>query len=590
MGTVYNLTAGGGGGIRLETIAITAPPAKTCYLAGEAFDPAGMVVTASYSNGAALAATGYAVEPSGPLADGVEAVTVRYTEGGRSAAARQPVTVLPRLLGISVETPPARTEYQVGEVFDPAGMAVSAAYSDGSTRTVEGWTVPTGPFTAPGEQEVAVEYAEHGVTASAVVAVTVARMVIGAAPSQSGSLTYTGEALSPEWADYDPEQLALGGVVSAVGAGTYAAAFTPTERYQWSDGSTGTRSVPWTIGKAAGRLTLTPTELTLSAAAPTGTIQADRAGSGAVSAVSSDESIAVVEVSGTTVAVSSVGQTSGGAVVTVRVEEDENHLAVSGTCRVTAQFTSTVLNENGWEAIRKASDSGDAPNLWSVGDCKSVTLNGTVGSLTLSNYTVYAFILGFNHNEALEGSNRIHFQIGKTAATGGTDVALCDSLYDTQGSSAAFRMNTSMTNRGGWAESYMRKTICSDFKNVISSDLRAILKDVTKYTDNVAGASNKPINITDTLDDFFILSEYEIFGSTNYANTAEADKQAQYDYYKAGNGKVKYKHNNTTTAVKNWIRSPWRITSTSALFVDPTGNLATHNANKSFGFSPCFCV
>ena len=339
MGTVYNLTAGGGGGIRLETIAITAPPAKTRYLAGEAFDPAGMVVTAAYSNGAALAATGYAVEPSGPLADGVEAVTVRYTEGGRSAAALQPVTVLPRLLGISVETPPARTEYQVGEVFDPAGMAVSAAYSDGSTRAVEGWTVPTGPFTAPGDQEVAVESAEHGVTATTAGAVTVARMVIGAAPSQSGSLTYTGEALSPEWADYDPEQLTLGGVVSAVGAGTYAAAFTPTERYQWSDGSTGTRSVPWTIGKAAGRLTLTPAELTLSAAAPTGTIQADRAGSGAVSAVSSDESIAVVEVSGTTVAVSSVGQTSGGAVVTVRVEEDENHLAVSGTCRVTAQFT-----------------------------------------------------------------------------------------------------------------------------------------------------------------------------------------------------------------------------------------------------------
>mgnify|MGYP006865377252 CR=1 FL=1 len=59
----------------------------------------------------------------------------------------------------------------------------------------------------------------------------------------------------------------------------------------------------------------------------------------AVSAVSSDEGVAVVEVSGTAVTVSSVGQTSGAAVVTVCVEEDENHLAVSGTCRVTAQFT-----------------------------------------------------------------------------------------------------------------------------------------------------------------------------------------------------------------------------------------------------------
>lgn len=69
MGNVYNMV-GGGGGIKLVSIAVTTPPTKTRYLSGESFDPAGMVVTATYSNGAKLAATGYAVEPSGPLLDG----------------------------------------------------------------------------------------------------------------------------------------------------------------------------------------------------------------------------------------------------------------------------------------------------------------------------------------------------------------------------------------------------------------------------------------------------------------------------------------------------------------------------------------
>lgn len=326
------------GGIELQSIAITAPPAKTSYLAGEVFDPAGMVVTAAYSNGATLAATGYAVEPSGPLADGVTAVTVRYTEGGRSAAAAQPITVVHRLTGISIETPPAKTEYQAGEVFDPAGMAVLAAYSDGGSAAVTGYTVPTEAFAVPGPQTVAVTYTENGVTASASVSVTVARLVIETVPSQSGSPTYTGEAITLELENYDPAQLTLGGTTSAVNAGEYAATVTPTESWQWSDGTTGAKPVVWTIGKAAGSVSLSPASVTLDKDHLTAEIQVARAGDGAVSAVSSDTGVAAVSVSGTVVTVSSVGRASGTATVTVAVAEGSNHLAASGTALVTASF------------------------------------------------------------------------------------------------------------------------------------------------------------------------------------------------------------------------------------------------------------
>lgn len=331
------------GGIELQSIAITAPPARTSYLAGEAFDPAGMVVTAAYSNGATLAATGYAVEPSGPLADGVEAVTVRYTEGGRSAAAAQPITVIHRLLSISIETPPAKTEYQAGEVFDPAGMAVLAAYSDGGSAAVTGYTVPTEAFAAPGPQTVAVTYTENGVTASASVSVTVARLVIETVPSQSGSPTYTGEAITLELENYDPAQLTLGGTTSAVNAGEYAATVTPTESWQWSDGTTGAKPVVWTIGKAAGSVTIPQNSVTLDASTPMVTLPIDWAGDGTMSAVSSDTSVAVLQVvdggvgSGQ-VLIYAVANTSGTATVTVTVSEGSNHLAVSGTVAVTASF------------------------------------------------------------------------------------------------------------------------------------------------------------------------------------------------------------------------------------------------------------
>lgn len=349
MGTAYNMTGGGaGGGIKLQSIAITAPPARTSYLAGEAFDPMGMVVTAAYSNGATLAATGYAVEPSGPLADGVDAVTVRYTEGGRSATATQPITVIHRLVSISIETPPAKTEYQAGEVFDPAGMAVLAAYSDGGSAAVTGYTVPAEAFAVPGPQTVAVTYTENGVTASASVSVTVARLVIETVPSQSGSPTYTGEAITLELENYDPAQLTLGGTTSAVNAGEYAATVTPTESWQWSDGTTGAKPVVWTIGKAAGSVSLSPASVTLDKDHLTAEIQVARAGDGAVSAVSSDTGVAAVSVSGTVVTVSSVGQASGTATVTVTVAEGSNHLAASGTALVTASFVMIYGVEWDW--------------------------------------------------------------------------------------------------------------------------------------------------------------------------------------------------------------------------------------------------
>lgn len=256
-----------------------------------------------------------------------------------------------------------------------------------------------------------------------------------------------------------------------------------------------------------------------------------------------------------------------------------------------------ALNDCTWDEISEISSSGQAANYFAVGDCKEIVLNGTVGALTFNDYHTYAFIIGFDHNAELEGEHRIHFQLAKTALSGGKDICFVDSNYNSTGSSAAFRMNTRNTNSGGWKDSYMRNNICGTSKTstsgrimgAIPADLRNALKSVTKYTNNTGNSSNSGA-VTATTDYFFLLAEYEVFGNIAYSNTYEANYQQQYAYYSAGNSKVKYRHNSTGSSALWWLRSSFASKSNYFMYVISSGGVYGYYANNSLGFAPGFCV
>lgn len=250
----------------------------------------------------------------------------------------------------------------------------------------------------------------------------------------------------------------------------------------------------------------------------------------------------------------------------------------------------TALNDMSWGDIRRISDAGLASKYFSVGDTKEITLNGTLGNLTLSNYKVNAVIIGINHNSEHEGDNRIHFQIGKIADE--KSISLVDSAYDSAVSAQNFfSMNASNTNSGGWESSQMRTNICNAMQGVVDYELQAVIKGCPKYTDNVAGGSD-PVagNVTGTYDAFFLLSEYEVFGTTSYSNANEANYQKQYEYYASGNTKVRYKHSSTTTASAWWLRSPYVPYINVFVRVNTDGTVNYNNAHGSSGFAPGFCV
>ena len=272
---------------------------------------------------------------------------------------------------------------------------------------------------------------------------------------------------------------------------------------------------------------------------------------------------------------------------------------VSGAAPQMTVPIGVALNDMTWEQIRAISDAGKAADYFNLGDTKTITINGNVGNFTFSNYTVDAFIIGFNHNSTKEGGNRIHFLIGKS---GGKMVGLCDSRYgNEQTSSGYFNMNTSQTNSGGWNGSAMRNTllgnngtpsspITNTLLAALPSDLRAVMKSVTKYTDNTGNSSNVSGNITATSDYLFLLSEFELHGFRNYANEYERKSQAQYDYFKAGNSKVAYRHTATGTSVWWWLRSPDCNNRDRFCSVGQGGGSGYSLASWSAGILPGFVV
>ena len=438
------------------------------------------------------------------------------------------------------------------------------------------------------------------------------RITIANIPSQSGSLTYTGGSQSPTWSNYNTTYMTIGGTTSGTNAGSYSATFTPTTDYRWSDGTTTAKTVSWSIGKATGTLTVSPNSIELSPSNLSDTFTIGGNHDGTISVVSNNTGIATVSRSGNTVTVNNVNQTTGNTIITVSCTAGTNYTAPSSqSVTVEAKFVSSVLNENDWSVIKSVADASQGANYWAVGDRKAVTVNGTVGTQAI-NGTYYVYILGFDHNSSREGTG-ITFGTFKTALSGGTDICLVDSHYNdySTGGQKWFNMNhSSNTNSGGWKGCDLRYDVLGSTNSnnndagtttatspvsgtlmaALPSDLRAVMKPMTIYTDNTGGGSNTASYVTASVDYLPLLAEFEIFGTRSYANSAEQNYQQQYQYYKNGNSKVKYRHSSTSSTAYWWERSPNCIGSNYFCRVAANGNAYDSNAGYSFGLAPAFRV
>ena len=236
-------------------------------------------------------------------------------------------------------------------------------------------------------------------------------------------------------------------------------------------------------------------------------------------------------------------------------------------------------------AITKA---GIASSVWAIGDTREVKLNGTVGAYTFSNETTYMFIVAFDHNSSVEMNGKHHMicSFAKSSATGGKDIAFVDAEYGGFTSDTAFHMNTYNVNGNGWNRCHMRNTICSQFKNAMPSDLQAILRSRTIYTDNTGEGTNNSSNVTATTDYVYLPAEFEVHGSRTYANSYEKSYQQQLAYYKNGASKIRYRTDYTYMYAEWWVRSPTYNNSHNFCMVKTDGSPGWDGAGYAHGFAP----
>lgn len=270
--------------------------------------------------------------------------------------------------------------------------------------------------------------------------------------------------------------------------------------------------------------------------------------------------------------------------------------------------TTKTLEESTWAEIAQvsANKSWDAMG-WQVGDSKTITLNGTVGTLALDNYQCKVYIIGFDHNAEKEGQG---ISFGMLEGVDGKQLCLVDQYYNTLTFELmGFSMNTTQTNAGGWKAAKMRKTILgsTDVENgdatpdtianpaasslmaALPADLRAVMKPITKYTNNV-GNSQEASAILPAIDYLPLMAEFEVFGVQDKANSNEKTYQAQYDYYKSGKSKIKYKQDDDAIAAYWWLRSPDSGASHAFCYVNTDGTVYSQGAIYSRGVAPVFLV
>lgn len=567
-------------------IEVTTKPTKTSYLAGDSFNSAGMVVTASYGTGQAVLATaevsGYSVSPS-VLTDGTTSVTITYSEGGETCTTTLAVTVTHRLSAIAVTTKPNKLTYEYGDTLATAGMVVTASYSDSQTKAVAGYSCSPTTFSTIGNQVVTVSYTENGVTQTTTFNVTVNRKSV-AKPTWKSNLTYTGSAQSVSstsyWNNYNTSYMTIGGTTSATNAGTYIATFTPGSNYRWTDGTTSAINVNWTINKATGSLSVNPTTVAINGNNYSSgvAVTITRAGDGAISYSPTSISGLTLSLSGNTLTIKGNGSTPVSATtITIKVAAGTNHTAPSNkTITVSAEYWSWGADggtvDAAWFAGLKnylASHSGASIKTSSGGAILGTTKSVTLSSAVLGTTTHLIRVIGVDQ----DANNTVTFQTKN-----------CLNQYTSFGSSAVWIGSTA-------------RSLCQNYYNAFPG--KGAIKTIKKGTCPNYGDRNQ--NVTYNDETVFLLSERE-FGldtysplSTANSTTSKAEctqgKNFAYSYYTSNATRVMYLGDTSTSSYGYpWERSRRYNGSSYVCIVNGNGTANYADYNYSGGLAPAFVI
>lgn len=463
---------------------------------------------------------------------------------------------------------------------------------------------------------------------------SVSKAAIAIPTAEDTELDYTGASQHPEWENYDPDKITIGGDTAATDEGEYQTTFTPKENYQWTDSTTETKTISWSI--KAGQISVPTVSGTLTY---NGTIQSpvwsgydttkmtiggQTAGvnAGAYTATFTPKTnyewtdgttaakevvwnigkaVPVLTVSPASVELTSDSDTKTSAVTyngdgTLSVQSQSSGIAtatISGTTVTikgvsTGDTTVTVNASAGANYQAKSASISVSADIGPVGVSFATDSWETIAAVAENGTASQFYSIGDTKNITISGVGTITLEIadfdhdylsGSTSASkAGISMITRDLLPNTR------QMNSSNTNVGGFPASALYDYLNGTILNGLPSDLRSALKTTYKWY----GTGNNTTNGQWHGSKVWIPLEYEMFGTTTYAPATEhtTGNARKYPIFTDNASRIKRMNNGSGSAQWYWEASPYASNATIFCAVNSSGSASYYTASYTIGV--CF--
>lgn len=463
---------------------------------------------------------------------------------------------------------------------------------------------------------------------------SISKAAIAIPTAEDTELDYTGTSQHPEWENYDPDKITIGGDTAATDEGEYQTTFTPKENYQWTDSTTETKTISWSI--KAGQISVPTVSGTLTyngtSQSPVWsgydttkmTIGGQTSGVNAGAYTATFTPKTNYEWTDGTTAAKEVVWNIGKAVPVLTVSPTSVELTADAdtkTSAVTYNGDGTLSAQSQDDEIATATLSGTTVTITGVGSGDTtVSVNASAGtnySAASTPISVSADIGPVGVSFATDswetiaavseaGTASQFYQIGDTkditlSGIGTMTLEIADFDHDyLSGSTSANKagismitrdllpntrqMNSSNTNVGGFPASALYDYLNGTILNGLPSELRSALKTIYKWY----GTGNNTTNGQWHGCKVWIPLEYEMFGTTNYAPSTEhsTGNARKYPIFTDNASRIKKLNNGSGSAQWYWEASPYASDATPFCGVYSNGTASIRGASTSSGV--CF--
>ena len=462
---------------------------------------------------------------------------------------------------------------------------------------------------------------------------SISKAAIAIPTAEDTELDYTGASQHPEWENYDPDKITIGGDTAATDEGEYQTTFTPKDNYKWTDETTETKTISWSI--KAGQISIPTVSGTLTyngtSQSPVWsgydttkmTIGGQTAGVNAGAYTATFTPKTNYEWTDGTTAAKEVVWNIGKAVPVLTVSPTSVEVSTStptATAAISYNGDGTLsATSNG---IASGSVSGNTLTVTGLatGDT-TVTVNASEGtnyqaasaSVSVSSSVSTGFADASWEQIAADiqdGSYTTKYEVGETkditlTGIGTMTLQIADFDHDylsgnTSANKAAItlitkdllpdtkQMNATNTNVGGFPASSLYDYLNDTIYAALPEDLKSLVVPIYKWY----GTGNATTNGQWHGSKVWVPLGYELFGDETHAPTTEhtTGNARKYPIFTNNASRIKRLNNGSGSANYYWEASPYASSTSNFCRVTSSGDANDFAASRTGGVCFGLCI